>query len=328
MPNICSIFLPCKICTFSIFSGKTGIFSYIILNIEITHVRVKMSLEDRYEIIRLDTDTFPYFEQLLPDLDLTEESGDFYFLGVLDDTSLPCGVLWYEWLKGAYEIRYIAVHPAFRRRGIGTFLIRSFLRSLYGMGMVFPVMISFSKEDAPDYFPEFLDSLGFFSCTKEGTAYSIRKKDLLNSAFYQKISETKDHTVSFFSLAEKEQQEFLDSQREKDLHFADEIIRDSFLCNEKLCRAYVASGEIRSVIFVSRDESDNWEVSYLYCEEADGIALYQVLASVLKKAADMPNLRTIEMNIVEEKAEKILQSFFRDEITGTDLMTAEWNYSI
>ena len=161
-----------------------------------------------------------------------------------------------------------------------------------------------------------------------GTIIQYPQKRPFGFPFLSKDCRYKGSDGSLFSLSKKEQQAFLDAQHKKDLFFADEPVRERFMCRENLCRAYVSSGEVRAVIFVGRDDADDWEISYLYCEEGDSIALFQVLASALKEAAAITMLKTIKMNILDEKAKKILQSFFQDAITGTDIITAEWNYSV
>ena len=175
----------------------------------------------------------------------------------------------------------MGIHPAFRRRGYGTELMRRFLDSTYGSGIVYPVFISY-EESSFTSFDEMLKSMKCFYFDEETTIFRISESCRNSSDACRRFLKTKDECKLFFDQPEVAQKRFLSLQKQSGLPFLDdfESRKDSYC--EELCFCVSRDNNIGSAVFCSLDEDQNIIMEYVYSNDSAGRALNDMFSAVAK----------------------------------------------
>ncbi len=288
--------------------------------------------KEKYKVIGVTSEEIlKVFGPLLPEEYNRKKGKDTFLLGAVDEEGEACGVLWYSFTGYAYEIMFLGVHPDHRRKGVGTLLLQSFLESLYKMNMVYPVWVTYLKEET-DGFEEFMKSRHNFFYFEPDQNYKIRKFDRNYSKIYKKILGTSSNAKLFFRQSPRSIKGFLTDQEKQGLYFlnSDDLKTSEF--DENLCFCMEEEGHIYSVLMVKIVDNDTRELSYVYVEEGhpkQGSAMQNMISALGKAFEENYPNTSLMVQTVNEKSNKLIKDFFpENEPFSTDIRQVMWDFSV
>ena len=270
-----------------------------------------------------------YFEMLVPyEYERMSGQGDF-LLGAVDERWQPCGVLWYSFYGTEYEIRSILVHPSFRRRGVATLMLQSFLGSLYKTGMVYPVRINFVSGKDTEVFRKFLDRQGNFYYLEPDHFHVISAQSRSDSEQYRLMKQRHSDAVPFFEQSLNMRKVFLMQQHKQGLHFVDDIFMDRNDYDRKLCFCKIVEDRITAAVFMKHKENGNRELSYLYADDGKTLVLRSLLSAVANACDNICPDKDIEIQTVNAASEKLVNGlFWASDINEVEIVRAIWDMSV
>ena len=204
------------------------------------------------------------FTQLLPDNFLGHEESTI-LIGAMAE-GFAAGVIWAEMREEGREIMQLAVHPEFRRRGIGSKLIESFLSVVCQMDRMVSVYGFFVGDDNSKTLRSFLDSMGCFVLFEKGSVIRVTCTELRKSSGYNKLKVKEDGTkspVSVFSMSQKEIQKIMNDMSKTDFLFPQDLLINKNEYEEKLCLCMINDKKIENAIF-TRKTGKTLKIAYMY----------------------------------------------------------------
>ncbi|MCR5055142.1 MAG: GNAT family N-acetyltransferase [Lachnospiraceae bacterium] len=271
------------------------------------------------------------FRSILPAEYDRKKGEDTYLLGAVDENDEPCGVCWYRYTRYAYEILFIGVHPEYRRKGVGTLLLRSFLESLYKMNMVLPVRAVYTKEDT-NGFDEFMSAQKNFFYMDADQNFKVRKRDRDNSKIYQRMLGMSSSAKPFFNQSPTVRKAFLDDQHKKGLWFLDGSNMQSDLYEKDLCFCTEEDDYIYSVILIKKDHANIRELSYIYVDDEHpkhGMAIMNLISAAGKVIEETCPDTTLIVQTVNAESNKLLRELFvENNPVYTEIKCVMWDFSI
>ena len=277
-------------------------------------------------IIAISKSEFDLFTDMLPK-NYEYGRANEYLLGALTEDGTACGILHYKFDENRYEVLFLGVHPVFRRQGIGTELMRSFLDSAYGDGILYPVHITYEERRENYAFEKMLKSMGCFYIENGSGLFCVTGRDRRASERYQELLTIKDKSVPFFSLPASIRNRFLKDQREMGFPYLDDLEtrRDDFC--EELCRCLLFKDKIVTAVFITIDEKANLTMDYAYSEDPTGKALVNVLSGVAKVVEKDYTIMKLFINPINDMGYSIFNKIFGGSSDRINIMEAEWDYS-
>jgi len=243
------------------------------------------------QYIRLTRDSLKWFLPLLPPEEeraLLEER-DVYAIGAIREGS-ACGILVFSASDELADIRYLAVSPSYRRKGIA----RGMLRYLCSCAdtSVTPVSCVFPAHDKQEPVYLLFAGLDTFSVSEEeGYRCRISMAAAGNAPRLAKIRGRGGRPRSFFELPATEQKRFFRMLLQQDIYYLREIPKESYV--KPLC-LYTsgAAGGIASAVFVSELEegSPDLELNFAWAapgRQNDLICLLAELSGLLPQEGDL-----------------------------------------
>ncbi len=243
------------------------------------------------QYIRLTNDTLKWFLPLLP----PEEErallagGDVYAIGAVRDES-ACGILVFSATDELVNIRYLAVSPSYRRKGIARGMLQYLCK--YADTAVTPVTCVFPAHDKQEPVYLLFAGLDTFSVSEEeGYRCRLSMAEVRNSPRLVKLRERGGRPRPFFELPAKEQKGFFQMLFQQDIYYLREIPKESYV--KPLC-LYTsgANGSITSAVFMSELEkgSPDLELNFAWAapgRQNDLIGLLAEVSGLLLQEGDL-----------------------------------------
>ena len=278
------------------------------------------------QILLVKTNELPLFRDMLPE-EYTFGLENEYLLGALTEDGTACGVLHFRFADYRYELLFIGIHPAFRRRGLGTELMRRFLDSVYESEILYPVYVSY--EDRPEYyeFEKMLKSMNCFYFDDDTTLFLMTPECRQASTLYIKLLNSKRTTAPFFDQPEKTINKFLKDQEDAGLNFLEDFeSRKDTYCKE-LCKCVVKKGKIIAAVLCSVDENKNVSMEYVYSRDSGGMALYTLFSGVISAIEKDYANNNLYLHAVNDISYSICDKIFGDNSEQVTVIEAQWDFS-
>lgn len=183
---------------------------------------------------------------------------DFAFAAGAVEDDEAVGVALFNELGDALMIDYIYVSEKFRRKGIGTALVKETV-NMVGNGRQIPVHVNFP--DRADVLREFFFSLGF-RLYRDGRSYHALAASFLESASFQKLisAEPKNRVMRVSTLTKKEIQVLKNCMEGEDL---DPAALDDDMLSGKLSLVTMNSATAKPTACILAEQKEKW-VTILY----------------------------------------------------------------
>ena len=222
------------------------------------------------------------FDQFLPDEFVGNEESTI-LLGAAAN-GFAVGLLWAEMRTEGCELMQFAVHPAFRRNGIGSKLMDSFLSVIVKMEQPVSVYGFFTDDENRRTLRNFLDASGHFVLFDKGKVISIASQDLRNATGYNKLKKRDDgskNPIPFFSMSNRDIQKIINDMSSKDYLFPQDLITNKDKYEEKLCLCMMDNNKIDNAIF-ARKNGKTIQIVYMYGND-NLSGMRQLLCAVIKE---------------------------------------------
>ena len=275
----------------------------------------------------LNDKLYQVFSELLPKSYMPNAPENF-LLGVIDDeTGCACGVLWYRFYHMRYEIMYLGVHPAFRRRGYGTRLLDAFLSSVHDSGLFAPVYVSFEDRDEFIPFRLFMSSRGDFFETEDTTIFVVDPVTFGQSSMIKKLAE-KNGRCSLFSQLSPGMQDAFFAKAETGIKLKDTFRSGQAHLIQELCLCHKDEDSVKAAIFFEKRPDGNLELSFLYNNENSGASLAEVLSATVRVLMEKYEERTIYFEAVNDDSYLLACKLFPDPSIRVINFHRIWDFSL
>lgn len=280
-------------------------------------------LPENITIGLVDTFHTGAFDSLLP-YDY-EARPDGVLLGAIAG-EYAAGILWAELYDEYCEILHIAVHPVFRRKGIGSLLVDRFLSSFYEMDRPEIVCMHFVEDESNTDFRRFLDATGLFMLYDDGVLLRVGKADIPESARYCKIIQNSNigkEIVPFFSVPKILRKKAGRLIAEKGYFVPDDFEGEGEGYEKDLSLCYIKNNRIVSGILV-RICGDCLDISYLFGNN-EIRAIMNVLSAAAYLADQVYPEMDIEANMLNSASKKAFEFLFKGACRRYPIVRAVWN---
>ena len=191
-----------------------------------------------------------------------EQNTGIYAIGAVEE-STACGILLFEFIEQMAQIDYLTVADDYRRRGIGTGMVRHLCKIVDED--VIPVICGFAASgvEAPIY--QFFADMWNFSLEEEEGYYcrvplsGVKENELLASMKGKGAA-----AIPFFSLPEPEQQNFRRKRMEQDVDYLQDVMDEDYVKELCMC-CKTDTGTISAAVFLTQGiEEDDLELAYAW----------------------------------------------------------------
>ncbi|MCR5451130.1 MAG: GNAT family N-acetyltransferase [Lachnospiraceae bacterium] len=277
--------------------------------------------------IMIDKNFLPVFSDIIPAEFKFGKTGEF-LLGALDDNGYACGILWYSFNDSGYDILFLGVHPAFRRQGIATRLLRELLDSVYKSNLIYPIRLSF--EDTRDnlIFRRFLMNFGNFNIKFDSFTYIIDSKTRSESELLSGLEKKKVSTFEYLDVPPSARKRFETMLKNKGFYFIDDIADKDSNYIKEMCICTLGGTGINAAVFFKRLPENSIELSFAYGSRPDLTAILRTFSAALQRVKDTPyNECQLRIAAVNDSVKRFTEFVFGDEAYRIPVCVAEWNYN-
>ena len=248
---------------------------------------------------------------------------EMQFTAIEGDEAL--GRMTIETTEGGWHITDIYVKPAYRRQGIGTFMVQHIVNTFDENGIFMPIEAAFGSDDANASLQGFFKGQGNFIVTKSDLLVTVSPKQRVDSPAYQKLrAQKKGDAFLYTSLNNITKRAFCNHLIETgEMAFLDDLDEGAY--DWELCFATLKGKEIATAAFVKARETDQFELSYLYVRDKDAAGLKELLAATISAFEEKHADAELYFTVINENVEKLVESLFDDHVTGTRGLVARWN---
>ncbi len=278
------------------------------------------------QYIRLTNDTLKWFLPLLP----PEEErallagGDVYAIGAVYEGN-ACGILVFSVSDELVDIRYLAVSPSYRRKGVA----RGMLQYLCSCAdtAVTPVTCVFPAHDKQEPVYLLFAGLDTFSVSEEeGYRCRLSMAAARSSPRLVKLRGRGGRPRPFFELPATEQKRFFRMLLQQDIYYLREIPKESYV--KPLCLyTFGANGGIASAVFVSELEegSPDLELNFAWAAPGRQNDLISLLAEV---SGLLPQEGKLWISAVNPASVSIVDKLLPDREITDRFYRASWDMEL
>lgn len=270
-------------------------------------------MPEKYEFARV---TMPGFETLLP-VSIYNEA--IISLGILDK-GIPCGVISASFEDFHFNLKWLYIDEAYRRKGYATALLTEMLSVIRESGETYPMQATFTSDR--DDVLEFFNSYEHFDVVAEGDIYYISSDERRVSASYKHLAGIKcKNCKSFFQYDSYLKKSFIKEIGKKYPQFASLVEKDMVAYEPSLTLAY-GTNNIKAAVFCKILDDRTIDISLIYANDAiaTGIVLVALIKQIEKYYADY-GLRIICVN---DKSRAAVWKLFRN-VEPDYLLQANWD---
>ncbi|MBR4514749.1 MAG: GNAT family N-acetyltransferase [Lachnospiraceae bacterium] len=258
-------------------------------------------------IIKLENEDREAFAGVLPkNVNL---KGFRVALGAAGSDGTVYGAVSYVLIDHEYDIDWIYVEPAYRRKGIGTALMKQALTAIEKSGDRFLASARFEYTEEDSAMHTFFLSLGsWMDVSYSHERYYLDPENIESSHLAARKRNTQDKPVPFFMLPTVLQKKILYRLFEKGVY----VINNPDRWREEICgelsRVVMKGNEPVCIIFVRKDVNGNLSLDYLYSRDMQGM-----LELISYTAADALRLypdSVLYYDCLEESTSKISGRLF------------------
>ena len=264
------------------------------------------------------------FKELLP-LDYAPNERSTVLLGAVED-GYATGALWAEFSDHDCEIKQLAVHPAFRRRGIGTQLLEEFFAGFELSEGACPVYMHLIDDESNKDFIRFLSATDLFYFLEQGDVTRISSLQRKKCKGYNKIKKSymeDEFIVPFFMLPSSAIREFVDRNKDESIYFPDDILNGWDIYDVRLSMCHMSKNNVDAAIFVRSDE-ELLHVSYLHGND-DQKLIRKLLAATIHEMDKYCPDQDIVAEAAANSVKKILKYLTDGEAETVPVLMAVWN---
>jgi GNAT superfamily N-acetyltransferase len=272
------------------------------------------------ECIRITKETLKWFEPLLePPYPEQIARGQVYAVGAVADGT-ACGVLVFRLTDLLIDIEYIAVSGGYRRRGVGTAMLR-FLCDFAGK-TVTPVACTFAAPDKTDPVYLFFAENEEFSVSQE--EWYICGVDIrsLNEVSLPQMK-TPGSVMPFFDLPGPDRHSFWNTVHKAGRLYGDELKADE--CVPPLCLCTRGRDGVNAAVFTQKTGDNGLELSFAWCAGGAHPRLAVLLGGLLREIPKIQTEGRLTVTAVTPESAALVEKL----LPGREIMavfyTAAWD---
>ena len=263
--------------------------------------------------------------RLLPEGTSRQQSNWEMFAYIDDELDDVIGVLAYTEELDRYAIRWLYVGNDYRRLGIGTMLLETFLGYIEDQNSFKPVEIDFSS--SARYLKEFFDHFDSFDLERNNDTYLIDGQTMAASKKLQQFlshQNPKDFTIPFCDLSSAVRTNFYQKQKEKGLFIIDDRSQFEKNCEKDLSLCSLVRNEITALILTEKITEKSYAISYIYSSKPEYLRapFLQACREFLTHYKDC----SVKINPQSDSSLTMLKKLFPDLPACEENYTAIWNY--
>ncbi len=283
-------------------------------------------MSDKIRVGMLNPKNVGEFAGLLP-YDYVPDDKSTVLLGAMVN-EFAAGVLWGEFTSDDCEIMQLAVHPAFRRHGVGKKLVEEFLSAFWRTERLVPVHMSFVQDDKNMDLYRFLSDTDLFTFFEQGSMSRINGSLRKSSEWYRRMKNREpgdEKIVPFFSLPLADRRKFVEENEPESISFPSELLTDGDLYEEKLSLCCVKDEKVEAAIFV-RTDGEMLHVTYLHGSDNQKI-MRQLLAAAITEADRYYPRMDIQAEAVVPSARRMINHLAGGKAEEYPVIMASWNFT-
>lgn len=271
----------------------------------------------KYDIYDIKQDDLEGFSALIPD-DLL--SGNFHYIGAIDDEGYALGVLVWHLNLGYIQMDHIAVFPDYYGSGIGKDLLDYLTDKLYSISEFATIIAVYTNSSQYEAFDEFINKNESFTVVESGRFHIIDKKTRDNAVYYQKLKEKNFQTESFKSISPITKKRFYQSIEKKGINLFGKSDEKNLI--PEISKCTVKDNKIAAVVLVSLNNLSELEVSFVYCDKDHSKDLGICLTEAIKAADNLYPDKNIVFNAENEQSINLSHKLFGDDLVDETVLTA------
>ncbi len=248
------------------------------------------------------------FSFILPENYIADKEARY--IGLLDDDSVPVGVLCYTLSFDVADIVYVGALDTYKRIEYGKMMLE-YLENLLQEAVGVRIEVIWTEAE-DSFYRELLSEYEEFTIVEDAETYILTPEARKESEMYHKVKGQKGSVVKYRELDKCDRETIRKQLADDEMIDFLEATDGRYMKDLSFCS--YDKGELKAAIFFSRI-IDGIELSFIYAKNNHSKDLAAVLAEAMRVVDEKYPDETIELTAVNDKAISLVKDIFGDALT-------------